>query len=145
MVYNLPPLEEQQHGGWLMAFVRTWLEACFRPMNFFDAVGRGKSLFEPLVFGVIIGWFVAVVTSLMSLAGVFPMLGFLGAIADDRASVLLRVMSQAAWVVVYILCCPSSNVARLLLWGCSNRLFRGFDCGACRRAEILKCISSVRC
>lgn len=104
MAYNLPPLEEpQQHGGWFMAFVRTWLEACFHPKGFFDAVGRGISMFEPLLFGVIVGWFSMVATSLMSLMGIVPMLGILGAIIGDQASALISAMSHAAMVVVYAL------------------------------------------
>ncbi|MFA4028638.1 MAG: hypothetical protein GDYSWBUE_000663 [Candidatus Fervidibacterota bacterium] len=78
MVYNLPPLEEpQQHGGWLAAFARTWFEACLSPVKFFDAVGRGTSLFEPVLFGVIVGWLSAIATSLMSFMGIVPLVGFL--------------------------------------------------------------------
>jgi len=51
--YNLPPLEEPiQHGGWFASFFRTWAEACFHPVDFFDSVGRSNSLLEPLIFGV---------------------------------------------------------------------------------------------
>ena len=104
MVYNLPPLEEpQQHGGWLAAFARTWFEACLSPVKFFDAVGRGTSLFEPVLFGVIVGWLSAIAASLMSFMGIVPLVGFLGTISGGQVSGLISVMSQAAWVAVYIL------------------------------------------
>ncbi|MCS7252947.1 MAG: YIP1 family protein [Armatimonadota bacterium] len=102
MVYNLPPLEEShRYGGWLNAFVQTWLGACFRPLDFFYSVGRGVSLSEPLLFGMIMGWVGAFLSSLISLIFNIPMFWFLRAIGGEQVSTAHAMMSQVAWVVVY--------------------------------------------
>ncbi len=64
---NLPPFEEQAaYGGFFLALLNTWLDACFRPKEFFDRVGNGQDLTPALLFGVLIGWIGTFVGALWS-------------------------------------------------------------------------------
>lgn len=54
---NLPPIE--RNSGWtglLPALAQTWFGACFRPKEFFGAVGNSQKLGRALLFGVLVGW-----------------------------------------------------------------------------------------
>ncbi len=54
---NLPPFEDRAaYGGFFPALLKTWVDACFHPMEFFDRVGNGQDLTPALLFGVLIGW-----------------------------------------------------------------------------------------
>jgi hypothetical protein len=105
MHYNLPPLEEPtQHGGWFNSLIRTWVEACFHPIDFFNSVGRSDRLHEPLIFGSIVGWLSGFATALVSFAFRLPLLALLQAMGGEgTAQTAFSVFSEAVWVFIMLL------------------------------------------
>ncbi|MFA4016097.1 MAG: hypothetical protein RUDDFDWM_001198 [Candidatus Fervidibacterota bacterium] len=104
MYYRLPPLEEPTlHGGWFNSLIRTWIEACFHPVDFFESVGRGYRLNEPLIFGMIIGWLNGFATALISFAIRLPLLALLQATGSEgTAQMIFTVISEAVWIFIML-------------------------------------------
>lgn len=72
---NLPPFEDREaYGGFFPALIQTWIGACFRPAEFFSSVGNSQDLSPALLFGVLVGWVSAIVSSLWSLMFQAPLL-----------------------------------------------------------------------
>ena len=68
---NLPPFEDREaYGGFFPALLQTWVGACFRPTEFFEAVGNSQDLTPALLFGVLVGWISVVIEVAWSL--IFP-------------------------------------------------------------------------
>ncbi|MFA0739001.1 MAG: hypothetical protein LKKZDAJK_002121 [Candidatus Fervidibacter sp.] len=72
---NLPPIEEPQaYGGFFPALWQTWVSACLRPYEFFEAVGNSQDLTPALLFGVGCGWLGIFFGSLWGVALKVPLL-----------------------------------------------------------------------
>lgn len=75
---NLPPIEEPQaYGGFFPALWQTWVSACLRPYEFFEAVGNSQDLTPALLFGVGCGWLGIFFGSLWGVALKVPFLPML--------------------------------------------------------------------
>lgn len=76
---SVPPFEDRgAYGGFFPALIQTWVGACFRPMEFFDSVGNSQELGPALLFGIIVGWVSAILSSLATMVFQAPLLPLLG-------------------------------------------------------------------
>ncbi len=123
---NLPPIEEPQaYGGFFPALWQTWVSACFRPHEFFEAVGNSQDLTPALLFGVGCGWLGVFFGSLWATVIQLP---FLPMLPSKEAQEQL--VGGAAQIFCSGLCGWLDALIRILLGGLLLHLFLALFGGA---------------